>query len=77
MFYDLSNSSSIPAKWWKSSRSNGGDECVEFGLVANDDSVLVRDSKFTTGPALRLRPQAARGLVAHVTAAGLLVASVN
>ncbi|BCK54773.1 DUF397 domain-containing protein [Nocardia wallacei] len=44
------------AKWFKSSRSSGGNECVE---VAHLDAgmVGVRDSKDPTGPALIFSPR--------------------
>ena len=43
------------AKWFKSSRSAGGKECVEVAFVAGDN-VGVRDSKNPTGPALVFAP---------------------
>ncbi|GAB4589237.1 DUF397 domain-containing protein [Nocardia sp. IFM 10818] len=48
---DLSN-----ARWFKSSRSSGGQECVEVAFVPG--AVGVRDSKDPTGPALVFEPAA-------------------
>ena len=42
------------ARWFKSSRSNGGGECVEVAWL--DGGVGVRDSKNPTGPALVFTP---------------------
>nr|WP_324194085.1 DUF397 domain-containing protein [Nocardia blacklockiae] len=42
------------ARWFKSSRSAGGQECVEVAFA--DDVVGVRDSKNPTGPALVFTP---------------------
>lgn len=45
-------------KWRKSTySSNGGGECVE---VSSADRVLVRDTKDSSGPALRFSPAAWR-----------------
>lgn len=43
------------AKWFKSSRSGGGKECVEVAHLA-EGLVGVRDSKNPTGPALVFSP---------------------
>ncbi len=43
------------AKWFKSSHSSGGTECVEVAFLA-DGVVGVRDSKNPTGPALVFTP---------------------
>ncbi|MFI5780494.1 DUF397 domain-containing protein [Nocardia sp. NPDC051570] len=43
------------AKWFKSSRSSGGKECVEVAFLT-DGHVGVRDSKNPTGPALLFTP---------------------
>ncbi|MGI5416650.1 DUF397 domain-containing protein [Actinomadura luteofluorescens] len=52
-------------KWRKSSYSGGsGGECVELAVVSG--RVLVRDSKDSGGPLLRLTPAAARGLVSRL-----------
>ncbi|WP_306356899.1 MULTISPECIES: DUF397 domain-containing protein [unclassified Nocardia] len=39
------------AKWFKSSRSGGGKECVEVAFLG-ESAVGVRDSKNPSGPAL-------------------------
>lgn len=43
------------AKWFKSSRSAGGKDCVEVAHL-DGGSVGVRDSKNPTGPALVFTP---------------------
>ncbi|PSR62657.1 DUF397 domain-containing protein [Nocardia sp. MDA0666] len=43
------------AKWFKSSRSGGGKDCVETAFLATGH-VGVRDSKNPTGPALVFTP---------------------
>jgi len=43
------------AKWFKSSRSTSGSDCVEVAHLA-DSMVAVRDSKNPTGPALVFTP---------------------
>ncbi|WP_280389637.1 DUF397 domain-containing protein [Nocardia wallacei] len=43
------------AKWFKSSRSAGGKECVEAAFL-DGGMVGVRDSKNPTGPALVFSP---------------------
>lgn len=43
------------AKWFKSSRSAGGKDCVEVAFLA-EGAVGVRDSKNPTGPALAFTP---------------------
>lgn len=43
------------AVWRKSSRSGGGNECVEVAGLA-DGTRAVHDSKHPTGPALRVTP---------------------
>ncbi|MEV6427656.1 DUF397 domain-containing protein [Nocardia sp. NPDC051463] len=47
---DLSN-----AKWFKSSRSSAGNDCVEVAFL-NGGLVSIRDSKNPTGPALVFTP---------------------
>ncbi|MER7452730.1 DUF397 domain-containing protein [Nocardia beijingensis] len=43
------------ARWFKSSRSSGGKECVEVAFLEGG-RVGVRDSKNPTGPALVFTP---------------------
>ncbi|MEU0504351.1 DUF397 domain-containing protein [Nocardia sp. NPDC005998] len=43
------------ARWFKSSRSGGNDNCVEVAFL-DGDMVGVRDSKNPTGPALVFTP---------------------
>ncbi|WP_280387748.1 DUF397 domain-containing protein [Nocardia wallacei] len=43
------------AKWFKSSRSQGGKECVEVAFL-DEGMVGVRDSKNPAGPALVFTP---------------------
>ncbi|MEU1548437.1 DUF397 domain-containing protein [Nocardia sp. NPDC005745] len=43
------------AKWFKSSRSQAGKECVEVAFL-NGGYIGVRDSKNPTGPALVFTP---------------------
>ncbi|MGV9972779.1 DUF397 domain-containing protein [Nocardia beijingensis] len=43
------------ARWFKSSRSSGGKECVEVAFL-DGGQVGVRDSKDPTGPALVFTP---------------------
>ena len=43
------------SNWHKSSRSSGGDNCVEVAFADNGD-VGVRDSKNRTGPVLEFTP---------------------
>nr|WP_210744157.1 DUF397 domain-containing protein [Nocardia cerradoensis] len=45
----------IGAKWFKSSRSSGGKDCVETAFLPTG-LVGVRDSKNPTGPALVFTP---------------------
>jgi hypothetical protein len=51
--------------WRKSSRSGGGDNCVEVALAKNR-AVGVRDSKDPSGPILRFRPTAWKAFTAAV-----------
>ncbi len=44
------------AKWFTSSRSQGGKECVEVAFL-DCDGVGLRDSKNPTGPALVFTPK--------------------
>ncbi|MEU6111058.1 DUF397 domain-containing protein [Streptomyces albidoflavus] len=47
----VSDASTLPVTWWKSSRSNTGAQCVECGIVS-PMTVAIRDSKHPHGPAL-------------------------
>ncbi|MFE7676629.1 DUF397 domain-containing protein [Streptomyces albidoflavus] len=47
----ISDASTLPVTWWKSSRSNTGAQCVECGIVS-PTTIAVRDSKDAHGPAL-------------------------
>lgn len=53
------------AAWRKSTRSNGGDNCVEVAFLAGGE-VAVRDSKDPSGPALRFTPSEWRAFVGGV-----------
>ncbi|WP_432092808.1 DUF397 domain-containing protein [Streptomyces sp. bgisy100] len=61
----MENASTLAVAWWKSSRSDTGAQCVEFGIV-DHDTVAVRDSKDPFGPALLLSREQVAGLVAAV-----------
>ncbi|WP_043268362.1 DUF397 domain-containing protein [Streptomyces sp. CT34] len=52
-------------RWFKSSYSNNGGDCIEVAthLVITRGVVPVRDSKNPDGPQLSLTPQAFAGLV--------------
>ncbi|WP_436838222.1 DUF397 domain-containing protein [Nocardia amamiensis] len=60
MIIDLSG-----AQWFKSSRSSGGEACVEVAWLATGQ-VGVRDSKNPTGPALVFAPTEWDALLAGV-----------
>lgn len=49
----VDDASTLPVKWWKSSFSDSGAQCVECGIVS-DKTIAVRDSKNPHGPALLL-----------------------
>ncbi|WP_454196399.1 DUF397 domain-containing protein [Nocardia sp. Marseille-Q1738] len=51
-------------QWFKSSRSSGGEACVEVTWLA--DQIGVRDSKNPAGPALVFAPGAWDAFVAGV-----------
>lgn len=57
-------------RWFKSSYSNNGGDCVEVAanMVSGHNLVPVRDSKRTTGPALGFSPSSFRSFVAGVKA---------
>ena len=50
--------------WRKSSRSTGGNDCVEVGQAGT--SCLVRDSKNPDGARLAVRPQQWATFIAHI-----------
>ncbi|QNP71700.1 DUF397 domain-containing protein [Streptomyces roseirectus] len=49
----VDDASTLPVTWRKSSASAAQSDCVECGVV-DDQTVAVRDSKRSTGPALLL-----------------------
>ncbi|MGA5428655.1 DUF397 domain-containing protein [Streptomyces koyangensis] len=57
-------------RWFKSSYSNNGGDCVEVAtnLAASRGSVPVRDSKVLNGPALNVRAAAFSSFVEGVKA---------
>ncbi len=56
-------------RWRKSSYSaNGGTDCVEVGLSAGAESVLVRDTKARSGSVLWFSPQAWRTFASRLKA---------
>lgn len=59
----IADASTLPVAWWKSSRSNSGAQCVEFGILTQDE-IAVRDSKHPAGPALLFTREQMRGFVA-------------
>ncbi|WP_030899905.1 DUF397 domain-containing protein [Streptomyces sp. NRRL F-5126] len=60
----IDDASTLPVTWWKSSRSDTGAQCVEFGIVdTSTEAVAIRDSKNPTGPALLLPHAPVNGLV--------------
>ncbi|NJP30743.1 DUF397 domain-containing protein [Micromonospora thermarum] len=52
-------------RWYKSTRSSGGDNCVEVAIAA-DGTVGVRDSKDPTGGILEFGSAAWAGFVAEI-----------
>ncbi|WP_280268544.1 DUF397 domain-containing protein [Nocardia wallacei] len=54
------------ARWFKSSRSGGSQECVEVAFL-DTGHVGIRDSKNPTGPALIFTPAEWDSLVTGVT----------
>lgn len=59
----VEDAANLPVSWWKSSRSDTGAQCVEFGIV-DAGTVAVRDSKAPHGPALLFGRGPVSGLVA-------------
>ncbi|MFE3194642.1 DUF397 domain-containing protein [Nocardia sp. NPDC059240] len=49
------NADLSPARWFKSSHSQGGSDCVEVAHL-DGGRIAVRDSKNPTGPALSFAP---------------------
>ncbi len=58
------------ARWFKSSHSSGGNECVEVAFVGGE-LVGVRDSKNVNGPALMFTPGEWDAFTADVAAGNL------
>jgi hypothetical protein len=59
----------VGRRWRRSSYSNnGGADCVEVGLSAEAESVLVRDTKDRSGPILRFNPPTWRVFAAQLKA---------
>ncbi|MFI5719820.1 DUF397 domain-containing protein [Nocardia sp. NPDC051750] len=57
------------ARWFKSSRSSGQQNCVEVAFVSGG-LVGVRDSKNPTGPALVFGPEEWAGFLTGMAGAG-------
>ncbi|MDF4251446.1 MULTISPECIES: DUF397 domain-containing protein [unclassified Streptomyces] len=47
----VDDASALPTRWWASSYSDSGAQCVECGIV-DAETVAIRDSKAPQGPAL-------------------------
>lgn len=63
----VTDASTLPVTWWKSSRSGAQSDCVECAVV-DPARVAVRDSKNPTGPALLVSRESLAGLVAGIRA---------
>ena len=61
----IADASTLPVTWRKSSYSDSGAQCVEFGTL-DETTTFVRDSKTPTGPALAFGPAAIGALVGAV-----------
>ncbi|MFR9771764.1 DUF397 domain-containing protein [Nocardia sp. SC052] len=61
------NTNLSEAKWFKSSRSQAGKECVEVAFLG-EGLVGVRDSKNPTGPALVFTPGEGNTFTTGITA---------
>ncbi|MDT3395627.1 DUF397 domain-containing protein [Streptomyces sp. B1866] len=61
------------ARWFTSSYSNDGGECVEVADLTNTahGAVAVRDSKNPEGPALLLAPEQFAAFITGIRAGGL------
>ncbi|MCB5169379.1 DUF397 domain-containing protein [Streptomyces bambusae] len=57
------------AKWRRSSRSTGMNNCVEAAVLGHHGLLAVRDSKRTEGPALVFTGTAWAGFLGYVRAA--------
>ncbi|MEU5049466.1 DUF397 domain-containing protein [Streptomyces sp. NPDC021096] len=63
----VDDASILPVRWWKSSASGAVSDCVEVGIVSEEEEVIaVRDSKRPTGPALLFGYGQMRGLVVAI-----------
>ncbi|KOU28664.1 regulator [Streptomyces sp. WM6372] len=58
----------ISARWRRSSRSTGMNNCVETAVLGGGGLLAVRDSKRTDGPAVLFTEQAWTGFLAAVRA---------
>lgn len=64
------DASTLPLAWQKSSYSDTGAQCVEYGIV-DADAVAVRDSKDAHGPAVVFSRGALSAMVGAVAAGTL------
>jgi Domain of unknown function (DUF397) len=65
----IPNASTLPVAWLKSSHSDAGAQCVEYGILDADPGLIaIRDSKNPTGPALLFSTDAVNSFIAAVKA---------